>query len=68
MNIIKLLSLLIGFVTGYIIIKFIRPSTIVHGPDSNLVKRQIHIDQQTKQCYRFIPQPYVCPLTISTSH
>ena len=57
----KLISIAIGLLMGYIIIKILIPISTYHGPNSNIVRKQIHQDKKTSSCYRFIPQPYVCP-------
>lgn len=55
------LSVVLGLVTSYILTYF-RPQNL-HGPDSNQIKQQTHYDEITKQCYRYVPQPYICPLS-----
>jgi len=58
----KVFSILFGLLLGYFLIRALYSQAIYHGPDSNIVKRQIFFDEETQQCYRFMPKSYVCPL------
>lgn len=56
-----IISILLGFLIGRIIMLITKPSTINHGPDSNEIKKLTYKDQ-FNQCYQFRPQSYICPL------
>ncbi len=62
MLITALISVLLGFILGCIIMKYARPAAIPHGPNSNYIKRMTFFDESTQQCYKFVPKPHVCPL------
>lgn len=47
----------IGYIIGFKVID----NTIYHGPDSNVIKRQVFHDNNKDKYYRFIPVPYICP-------
>lgn len=54
------ISLILGFVAGVLLIRLLKGSVIEHGPDSNQIRREIH--QYGGKCYKFVPQPYICPI------
>jgi len=58
----KLISIVIGYILGYILIKTFICNTIYHGPDTNQIRKKIYIDKQTNKYYRFIPKICFCPL------
>ena len=58
----KYLSILLGFVVGYIIIKLWYKNIILHGPNSTMIKHSIFYDANTKNCYRYVPQAMICPV------
>lgn len=58
----KFLSVLLGFVIGYIVIKIWYRNIVLHGPNSMAIKRSIYYDNDTKNCYRFVPQTMICPI------
>ena len=60
----NLLSIILGLYLGHWLIKLYYHNLYIHGPDSNVVKKEIHFDQSNQTCYQFIPQPYVCPLNL----
>jgi uncharacterized membrane-anchored protein YhcB (DUF1043 family) len=63
-----ILSLLCGFVCGYLIIKLLRQSLqSYHGPDSNVIRKQIYFDDQNRECYQYVPKPYICPTSAKIS-
>lgn len=47
---------------GYLIIKFLYPSYIDHGPNSSQIKQLTYYDGES--CYRFYPKAYICPLSV----
>lgn len=53
-----ILALLITPYIYSIIVKYVL--TEYHGPDSNIIKREIY--SKDKLCYKLLPIPYVCPL------
>ncbi len=57
-----LLSLLSGWLVGCLILKLLWSyQQSYHGPDSNTVKKQIYYDNQNRECYQYVPKPYICP-------
>jgi len=57
----KILSIILGFVMGWLIISQFR-SIQYHGPNSNQIKKNVYFDPQNNYCYRMIPQTSICPL------
>jgi hypothetical protein len=54
----RILSIFLGLLVGYILaVYFTTPEQ--HGPDSNVVRRDIHRDQRGG-CYQFEPVAHVC--------
>ena len=57
----KILSVLLGFFVGYLLINYFIPTQIEHGPDSNIVRNQIH--NVNGSCYYYEPVAHVCGLS-----
>ena len=36
-----------------------------HGPNSNVIRKQIHYDEKTGKCYSFKPVVHICPINLS---
>jgi len=58
-------NIIFGFIAGYILFKYCNPSIKYHGPNSNIVKRQIYKSLSDGKCYVFKPQAYICPLRLN---
>ena len=58
----KICAIIVGLVTGYFVMRYFKPSIIYHGPDSNKIRKELYIDKNSLQCYRFVPQVHFCPL------
>jgi hypothetical protein len=56
----RIVSVIIGFSLGAVLMYIIRRKEIEHGPDSNQIRREIY--QHKGKCYKFVPQPYICPI------
>lgn len=55
-------SIIIGFLFGYIIYYiYNKQITIVHGPDSNIIRNNIYIGKN-KKYYKLIPNICFCPI------
>jgi hypothetical protein len=51
------ISIVLGFLIAHAMVRYFNFQT--HGPDSNIVRKEIHQDQNGK-CYHFEPVPYIC--------
>lgn len=56
----RIVSVIVGFSLGAVLMYMFSQKVIEHGPDSNQIKRDIY--QHNGKCYKFIPQPYICPI------
>ena len=57
-----ILSAIIGFLFGYLIFYVYKKQiTIIHGPDSNIIKNKIYIGKDNK-FYKLIPNICFCPI------
>jgi hypothetical protein len=55
--------IILGIIFGYCMFYYYQKSiTKFHGPNSNIVKHEIHKDPETGKCYKFEPHVYLCPL------
>uniref|UniRef100_A0A6C0BL30 Uncharacterized protein n=1 Tax=viral metagenome TaxID=1070528 RepID=A0A6C0BL30_9ZZZZ len=59
-----LLSFILGWGTGWIMIHLWKPWIIYHGPNSDTVRQQIYADSATGHCFRYEPQTYLCPINV----
>ena len=57
-------SFISGILFGYLIIKYIYPRLQFQGPDSNEIRKDIYFDLSNQTCFQFLPQPYICPLSL----
>lgn len=55
-----IISIIIGFIISYIVSHLLF-TPVIRGPDSNIVRQQIFIDDHN-HCYRFKPDIRICPL------
>jgi len=55
---------MLGYIVGWIIFRYVSLSfTEIHGPDSNVVKKEIYrFGSESDQCYQYQIDPVVCPL------
>lgn len=60
--ILKLCSVILGFLLGYLLVTLYFPNNPIHGPDSNQIKREIYFDQSAGSCYQMIPEMCICPI------
>ncbi len=58
---IKIISLVLGFILGYLTLVVVRQPKIIKGPDSNQIKKNIYQDR-SGQCYHFVPKITICPI------
>ena len=49
-------GLVLGLILGYLMCS----TPKYHGPNSNNVRKEIHIDKNS-ECYKFVPQVYLSP-------
>ena len=56
------LSVLLGYIIGYIIIKsYYEFNKDYHGPDSNVIQKKVYRDKKGRY-YKFTPQVCICPI------
>lgn len=55
---------LYGFVMGYIFGIILFPNYIYHGPDSNIIRKNIYYNSKNNKYYKFIPKLSVHPINI----
>ena len=48
-----------GFIIGVLIMKYLLPHTVDHGPDSNIIRKEIYQDQNMN-CYHYEPVAHLC--------
>jgi hypothetical protein len=53
-----ILSLLLGFVVGYVLFLLTYKKIIFRGPNSNIIRRQIY--KKNGQCYKLTPFVVKC--------
>lgn len=57
-------SIILGFIISYFFATYILfDNEKLKGPNSNHVRKEIYIDDN-KNCFSFIPVPYICPTSI----
>lgn len=64
--IIILLNILIGIIIGFLLGKSIIKTKRFVGPNSNKIKK-IYFKDDNNNCYKVIPQIYLCPISESMS-
>jgi len=47
-------SVILGFFLGVLISFFIKKQ-IYHGPDSNIIRKNIYYDIKTNKCFKLVP-------------
>lgn len=50
---------IIGILVGHVIIRNVY--IVYHGPNSNIIKKQIFHDKQRNICYKLEPKVHICP-------
>lgn len=54
----------LGFFLGHFIVStYQKHNYDIHGPDSNMVKKQIHFDSSTGKYYQLEPYVTFCPVS-----
>ena len=53
-----LLNIIIGLIIGVLLATTVKPLYIYHGPNSNIVKKNIY--KQNGKCYRLKPVIHLC--------
>lgn len=55
-----MLSYILIAVFGFYLGRFIFNDTVMHGPDSNIIKKNVY--KHFDRCYSYTLVPYICPL------
>ena len=53
------ISIILGFTIGVRLMKYLVPNTEEHGPDSNIIRKEIYQDQNMN-CYHYEPVAHLC--------
>jgi hypothetical protein len=61
----KLLSIVLGVTVGILAYPYFQGQgqVKVHGPDSNIVRKEVHVLKN--KCYKYEPIPYLCGVSRS---
>lgn len=61
-----LVSIIIGFVLGYLFGYYLNKQELIEHLDSNIIKNRIY--QHENKCYQFIPKPVIGPRILHRHH
>lgn len=59
----KLLSIVLGVTVGILSYPYVQGQIQMHGPDSNIVRKEVHV--LNNKCYKYEPIPYLCGVSRS---